>query len=43
VNKRVDFPLKSAQWEVFSCPKRFRVLVAGRRFGKTQRTAAAIK
>lgn len=29
------FRLKRAQWQVFACPKRFRVLVAGRRFGKT--------
>jgi hypothetical protein len=28
--------LRRAQMEVFECPKRFRVLVAGRRFGKTQ-------
>jgi hypothetical protein len=27
--------LKDPQWEVFLCQKRFRVLVAGRRFGKT--------
>jgi hypothetical protein len=27
--------LKPAQWIVFDCSKRFRVLVAGRRFGKT--------
>jgi hypothetical protein len=27
--------LKPPQWEVFNCPERFRVLVAGRRFGKT--------
>jgi hypothetical protein len=27
--------LKPPQWEVFLCDKRFRVLVAGRRFGKT--------
>src|SRR5947207_9814783 len=27
--------LKRAQWKVFRCDKRFRVLVAGRRFGKT--------
>ncbi len=28
--------LKPAQWRVFTCDKRFRVLVAGRRFGKTE-------
>lgn len=27
--------LKPPQWTVFSCPARFRILVAGRRFGKT--------
>ena len=27
--------LKRAQWRVFRCDQRFRVLVAGRRFGKT--------
>ena len=27
--------LKPPQWTVFRCPERFRVLVAGRRFGKT--------
>jgi hypothetical protein len=27
--------LKPPQWEVFNCSERFRVLVAGRRFGKT--------
>src|SRR5450755_3378944 len=27
--------LKPPQWKVFRCQKRFRVLVAGRRFGKT--------
>jgi len=27
--------LKSAQWEVFNSPSRFRTLAAGRRFGKT--------
>ena len=27
--------LKPPQWEVFLCDRRFRVLVAGRRFGKT--------
>ncbi len=35
-NTRAEFRLKRAQWQVFTCPKRFRVLVAGRRFGKTQ-------
>lgn len=28
--------LRPPQWRVFRCDKRFRVLVAGRRFGKTQ-------
>lgn len=32
----LKFGLSGPQWEVFACPKRFRVLVAGRRFGKTQ-------
>lgn len=27
--------LKPPQWTVFKCDKRFRILVAGRRFGKT--------
>lgn len=27
--------LKPPQWTVFGCEQRFRVLVAGRRFGKT--------
>lgn len=27
--------LKPPQWTVFNCPSRFRILVAGRRFGKT--------
>jgi hypothetical protein len=27
--------LKSPQWTVFNCDSRFRILVAGRRFGKT--------
>lgn len=27
--------LKTPQWTVFNCGRRFRVLVAGRRFGKT--------
>lgn len=27
--------LKPPQWEVFNCQKRFRILVARRRFGKT--------
>src|SRR6202049_765621 len=27
--------LKEPQWSVFGCDQRFRVLVAGRRFGKT--------
>ncbi len=35
-NTRAEFRLKRAQWQVFTSPKRFRVLVAGRRFGKTQ-------
>ncbi len=35
-SRHFEFGLSHAQWEVFGCPKRFRVLVAGRRFGKTQ-------
>lgn len=31
----VEVKLRAAQMEVFRCEKRFRVLVAGRRFGKT--------
>jgi len=31
----MNVSLKSPQWEVFSCDRRFRILVAGRRFGKT--------
>ena len=31
----VIIPLRAAQGRVFTCDKRFRVLVAGRRFGKT--------
>jgi hypothetical protein len=31
----MNISLKPAQWTVFECEKRFRVLVAGRRFGKT--------
>lgn len=31
----MNIALKRAQWEVFGCDRRFRVLVAGRRFGKT--------
>ena len=27
--------LKTPQWTVFECDQRFRILVAGRRFGKT--------
>ena len=36
MHSRAEYRLKKAQWQVFTCPKRFRVLVAGRRFGKTQ-------
>ena len=32
----MEIRLRGAQMEVFDCAKRFRVLVAGRRFGKTQ-------
>src|SRR5713226_7695696 len=28
--------LRAPQWTIFRCSKRYRVLVAGRRFGKTQ-------
>jgi hypothetical protein len=31
----VKIPLKRSQWTVFCSPQRFRVLAAGRRFGKT--------
>jgi hypothetical protein len=31
----LEIRLKLAQMKVFTCEKRFRVLVAGRRFGKT--------
>lgn len=31
----VPFTLSGPQWEVYSAPERFRVLIAGRRFGKT--------
>lgn len=31
----LEIRLKAAQMTVFTCEKRFRVLVAGRRFGKT--------
>lgn len=34
--------LHKKQWEVFQCPARFRVLVAGRRFGKTELALAEI-
>jgi hypothetical protein len=33
--ERREIRLKPPQWKVFLCAKRFRVLVAGRRFGKT--------
>lgn len=33
--KRVPFTLSKPQWEVYTDPSRFRVLIAGRRFGKT--------
>jgi hypothetical protein len=36
MTRRRHKTLKKAQWQVYSCPKRFRVLVAGRRFGKTE-------
>ena len=35
----LDFHLHPAQMEVFQCPKRFTVLTAGRRFGKTHLAA----
>jgi hypothetical protein len=34
-SSRLEIQLKAAQMRVFRCDKRFRVLVAGRRFGKT--------
>lgn len=33
--RQVTIPLRATQGQVFTCDKRFRVLVAGRRFGKT--------
>jgi len=38
----VKLRLHSRQWEVFNSQKRFRVLVAGRRFGKTELALAEI-
>ena len=35
VKKQAEISLRYAQGEVFNCDKRFRVLVAGRRFGKS--------
>ena len=35
MSKTIDVALKPAQYEVFASQKRFRVLVAGRRFGKS--------
>src|SRR5258706_9980284 len=35
IGGRMNIRLKPPQWKVFRCPERFRVLVAGRRFGKT--------
>ena len=35
VKNRPEISLRYAQGEVFNCDKRFRVLVAGRRFGKS--------
>ena len=35
MSKLIDVALRPAQFEVFSSRKRFRVLVAGRRFGKS--------
>src|SRR3954453_5088347 len=34
-SNKLEIGLKAAQMRVFRCEKRFRVLVAGRRFGKT--------
>lgn len=34
MNMNTDIDLKPAQWTVFCSPRRFRVLAAGRRFGK---------
>jgi hypothetical protein len=36
------FMLHPRQWEVYTCPARFRILVAGRRFGKTYLALAEI-
>ena len=41
-NTEFEVRLHSRQWEVFDCDKRFRVLVAGRRFGKTELALAEI-
>lgn len=41
-SRRLKLHLSDAQREVFHCPKRFRVLVAGRRFGKTQLALAEL-
>ena len=43
--RQIDFlriPLHPRQWEVYTCPARFRILVAGRRFGKTYLAIAEI-
>src|SRR6202521_4685816 len=38
----MNVSLKAPQWEVFNCDKRFRVLAAGRRFGKTYLAATEL-
>jgi hypothetical protein len=38
----LELHLHPRQFQVFSCPKRFRVLVAGRRFGKTELALAEL-
>lgn len=40
--ERVEITLSPAQWRVSSSPARFRVLVAGRRFGKTYLAVAEL-
>jgi hypothetical protein len=39
---KLELPLHTLQFQVFASPKRFRVLVAGRRFGKTELALAEL-
>jgi hypothetical protein len=39
---KLGFPLHPRQHQVFECPNRFRVLVAGRRFGKSELALAEL-